>query len=95
MEITIKEVEVAKLNLAPGDVLVVTVKSDDIDEIVIGQLGKSFSEAFPNNQVALFGTGADNVMKFSVITALKESGCGTQNYCKDCSCGKKEQAEGK
>ena len=95
MEITIKEVEVAKLNLAPGDVLVVTIKSDDIDESILGQLSKSFSEAFPNNQVALFGADTGSEIKFSVITALKESGCGTQNYCEDCSCGKKEQAEGK
>lgn len=95
MEITIKEVEVAKLNLLPGDVLFVTIKSDEIEKTMLDELGKNFSKVFPNNQVSLLGMSSDDEVKFSVITALQESGCGTQSYCTDCSCGKKEQAEGK
>ena len=95
MEITIKEVEVAKINLIPGDVLVVTIKSDDVDEEILSKVGESFSKVFPNNQVGLFALGKDDEIKFSVTTSLQKSGCGTQSYCMDCSCGKKEQTEGK
>lgn len=92
MEITLKEVEAVRLNLQPGDTLAITIKSDDLDEETIGSLRDNLKEALPGIKVALFGIGLDGDIKFSVIKE-ESIGCGTQSYCIDCNCGKKEMSE--
>jgi fumarylacetoacetate (FAA) hydrolase family protein len=93
-EITLKEVEVSKINLKPGDILGVTIKDDDINSIKLEELRNRFQELFPYNQVLMFGVGPENEVRFSVIgSPTKNIGCGTQSYCSDCSCGKKERNE--
>lgn len=87
MELTLKEIEVTKLNLQPGDVLTVTIKDNDIDTSSLESLREMFKRLYPNNEVALFGIGLNSDITFTVT---KGSNPG---YCVDCSCGKKEQVE--
>jgi hypothetical protein len=94
-EIEIKEIEVAKLNLQPGDVLAVTVKSDHISSYPLEILRENLKHIFPNNVVTVFGVKLDDEIKFSIVNETQNLGCGVQSYCADCSCGKKEQVEGK
>ena len=95
MELTLKEVEVAKLDLQPGQILAVTVKSPELISDDLASLQRKFSSVFPNNRVMIFGLGEDDSVKFSVLTEVKAEPAKTPSYCTDCSCGKKEQAEGK
>ena len=95
MELTLKEAEITRLNLQPGDVLTVTVKDPDVDMNNLELLRKMFIQCFPNNKVMLFGLSENSEIKFTVTSADPTPSCGTQSYCTDCSCGKKEQAEGK
>jgi hypothetical protein len=94
MEITFKEIEIVKLDLKPGDILLVKVKSDDIDESVLDHLKKGLKSALPGIKVALFGMSLLDDMDFSIVREDSVE-CGTQSYCTDCSCGKKEQNEAK
>lgn len=94
-EITFKEVEATKLNLQLGDVLTVTVKDEDIGQEGLWSLQKKLASIFPNNEVLIFGMGSNSELKFTVTSKLEAVSCGTQSYCSDCNCGKKEQAENK
>ena len=95
MEFTLKEIEVTKLSLQPGDILSVTIKSDEIDESQINGIKEGLSKYFPKNQVVIFGLGPDDEVRFTTLNQPSSFGCGTQSYCSDCTCGKKEQAENK
>lgn len=88
MELTIKELEVQKLNLNEGDTLAVTIKSDDMTADVMHSLRRNFEEAMPGVRVLIFGVGFNEDVKFSVITEQKQL-----SYCSDCTCGKKENAQ--
>lgn len=91
IELSIKEIEVAKLNLQPGDTLAVTIKSDGLDEYILQALKDNFKIAFPNNRVLLFGVGENDDIKFTAISEIKENNaCSPTQYCVDCNCGKKE-----
>jgi hypothetical protein len=99
MEIKLVETEVQKINLGEGDVLVTTIKSDEIDMASMNSLGDQLRKIFPNNKVIVMGVGSEGDIKFTVAkdaAAKVSSGCGTgpANYCSDCSCGKKERYEG-
>jgi hypothetical protein len=91
MEININEVQVQKLNLQPGETLVVTVKSDDINEDLIDGLKRGFGNAFPSNRVIVMGMSTADEVKFSAIKEINEiSSCVNSNFCADCNCGKKQ-----
>ena len=90
MEISIKEMEVAKLNLKPGDVLAVTVKSNRLTSESLNFLKDQLNELFNGNQIFLIGMNLDEEVKFSIMDE-QPKGCGVQSYCDDCSCGKKER----
>jgi hypothetical protein len=90
MEFT--EAQVAKLNLQPGEILVVTIKSHDVDTSVLESFKKTIQKFFDKNQVLIFACAPEEEINFSTI-AESSVGCGTQSYCGDCSCGKKEQYE--
>lgn len=99
MEVTLNEVEVTKLNLQPGETLVVSIKSDWVGQTELNSIKEGFNKRFPNNSVLVLGFGMDDSVKFTSIAALETKtqssvGCGTQSYCSDCSCGKKEMANG-
>lgn len=90
IEITIKDVELVKLNLNPGEILAMIVKSDDMDGQTIGALKSQLSKVFPDNKVLIFGIGLGDSLSFGVISENKElSSCATSSYCVDC--GKKEK----
>ena len=91
IEITLKEVEVAKLNLEPGDVLIVKVKSDRVAEHNFEHLEKEFNHVFKNNKVFVIGMYSEDDLQFSVVKEETRS-CGP-SFCDDCTCGKKEQSE--
>jgi hypothetical protein len=86
-ELQIKEVEVQKLEVLPGQVLMVTVKNDDISQDSLAELKTMLATLFPDNQVMVFGMGTSGDVKFALVNEPKIS------YCTDCACGKKERAE--
>lgn len=91
MELTLKEAEVTKLNLQPGEALVVTIKSDErIGDKNLSALREMFNDVFPNNKTIVLAMGPNNKIDFSVIKDSEDNSCSTGNYCDDCNCGKKE-----
>lgn len=86
-ELKITEVEATKINLQEGDVLMVTVNHEDVNQASLSNLRDKFLTLFPNNEVLVFGMGPEGYVKFTVATNPKLS------YCSDCDCGKKEQAQ--
>jgi hypothetical protein len=83
----IKEIEVQKLSLQPGDTLIVTLKHDSISREDLISLRANFVHMFPDNKVALFNVGVTGDLVFSVASQSEVS------YCSDCSCGKKAAAK--
>ncbi len=90
------EVQIAKLNLGPGEVLAVTIKTDWADESAIQSIKTGLKKVFPDNEVLIFGVGLDDKVEFSTIKQNSEiSSCSSGSYCLDCNCGKKQEIEGK
>ena len=79
-------VEVQRVNLGPGDVLMVTVKNDDLSQESVDALRFQLQTVFPDNKVFVFAMGTNDDAKISVVSQSEVS------YCSDCNCGKKEQA---
>lgn len=71
MEITLKEVEVQKLNLQPDETLLVTIKSDEVDMRTIEEFKRGFSQQFPNNTIAVIGVGLNDEVIYSTIKETK------------------------
>lgn len=88
----LNQVEVTKLNLQPGEVLVVTIKHDEVDSDSIRDLKEMFESVFPNNQTLILAVGKDDDIKLTSVKSIDtvRSSCSTGNYCDDCNCGKKE-----
>lgn len=86
-EIILKETEVQKLKLQPGEVLVVKLKGDfsmaDTDS-----LQKGFQSLIPNNKVAILTVPEEAGIELTTLEGSKYP-----SYCGDCGCGKKEVAE--
>lgn len=87
MEIKFNQVDVAKLNLGPDDTLVVMVKGKREEMNGLELLAQNLQQTFDQNKLVVMGIGSDDEIKFTVV---KEK---PQNYCSDCSCGKKESFE--
>ena len=81
-------VELQKISLAPGDVLAVKLVGDDFDVDTMESLRDSLKQVFTNNKVMVFQMPKNSDIQFSAIESAP-----AQNYCSDCSCGKKERAE--
>lgn len=62
------EIEVQKINLQPGDTLMVTIKNDEITHEAMNNLRVRFKTVFPKNQVFVFGMGTDGDVKFAVVS---------------------------
>lgn len=102
------EVEINKINLQSGDVLLLKVKGPDFqNDEVCKSLQKSFKDIFPNNKIGVLYL-EENSIDISVISqehaeliqkrsdaidSPQEKACNTENYCVDCNCGKKIKAE--
>lgn len=91
------EVEVQKINLQPGDTLMVTIKNNYIDPDAMRSLNSEFKKRFPNNQVFVFGMDIDGDVKLAVVSQpeIKVETPVNLGYCTNCDCGKKDAAEGK
>jgi len=90
MEITLNQIDVTKINLLPGDFLMVTIKADLSDWTILDHLSKQFQESFPNNRVIILGCGPQEKIEYSVVSDTSSKGASL-GYCVDCDCGKKEQ----
>jgi len=88
MKITLKEVEVSKLNLKPGDILAVTIKENNANYSDMDLFKAALAKQFPDNKVQLYVLGEKNEMRFSIIGTEAPP---VQNFCVDCDCGKKER----
>lgn len=67
-DIKINEIEARKLNLKPGDVLMLTIKSNEVNEHALEGLKEFFNQLFPNNKVAILGVREGGDAQFSVIS---------------------------
>jgi hypothetical protein len=101
MTIGFDVVELTKVNLGPGDVLMVTVKNDDMDQDSVNGLRQALAAVFPSNKVFVFAMGTTDTVDMSVLSqevvdavGKPLDSCGPVGYCSDCNCGKKEAAEG-
>lgn len=92
MLLQLNQVEVTKLNLQSGEVLVVTIKHDDVSSDNIKILKEMFNDVFPNNQTLILAVGKDDDIKLTSVKSIDtvRSSCETGNFCNDCNCGKKE-----
>lgn len=90
-EIKLNEVEVQKLNMQPGEVLVVKIRSDEITQHDIEQLSYGLKKIFTNNKIIVLSVNESGSID---LTIAKESEYPQVNYCTDCSCGKKAAYEG-
>lgn len=61
-------VEMTRVNLKPGDTLVVKIKSDYLDGQTIQNFKDSIEGKFPNNQVMILGMAKEDDVDLSVIT---------------------------
>jgi len=91
-EIKFNEVDVQKLNLQPGEVLVVKVRSDKIDAASISHLSTGLKDIFKNNKVVVLAVGEEGSID---LTVAKQAEYPEVSYCQDCSCGKKAAYENK
>jgi len=87
-------VEVQRVNLQPGDVLMVTVKNDDLSQESVDMLRKQLQLVFPNNKVFVFAMGTSDDVQLSIVSQGENpvAECSPVGYCSDCDCGKKAQA---
>lgn len=86
-------VEVQRVGLQPGDVLMVTVKNDDMDQASLHALQSALREVFSENKVFIFGMGTTDDVKLTVISQEMVAKSENVGYCSNCNCGKKERAE--
>lgn len=89
-------VEVQRLNLQAGDVLMVTVKNDDLNQASVDALRRQLELVFQNNKVFVFAMGTNDDVQLSVVSQSENPVASSSpvGYCSDCTCGKKEQAIG-
>jgi hypothetical protein len=71
MKISFKKVEVTKLNLKPGDILMITIKHDDIDRSMAEEFRNELKQAFPSNQVFLTVLDTEGDITYSIVSESK------------------------
>lgn len=108
-ELKINEVEATKLNLQPGQVLIVKVYADDTSQNDLAQLRSQLKVLFPNNKIMLFALPSGGKIEMDVLdlggpivqpafanpVSMTSPCAEPASYCNDCACGKKERIEGK
>jgi hypothetical protein len=106
-DLKIKEVEVTRVNLQPGDLLAVKIYADDIDSNHLKALKAQLKALFPDNKIMLFALPIGSKIEMDVIdtqapaipAGFTADGRADLNcseptsYCNDCACGKKERIE--
>lgn len=95
MELSLKEVEFVKVNLGPGDTLILKLRGEEWlnNPEQAMRLKEGFDKLFPDNPVVVLTMPNNHDVELSAINENSENkACNTQNYCADCNCGKKEQS---
>jgi hypothetical protein len=100
IEITLKEIEVMRLNPQPGETLLFKFIGDDFDESAVSNFRQALQKFFPNNRIAVMAfQNGNNVELTTVVDSsytepepVKDCSVPT-SYCNDCGCGKKERIE--
>lgn len=97
VEFTLVEYDVQKLNMQPGDTLVVKARGDELADQT-ESLGEAIRKVFPNNRVMVFFLPGNSDLDMEILsTSLgreekQVNSCNSTNYCVDCNCGKKASA---
>ncbi len=92
----ISDVQIAKLTLAPGEVLTVRIYSDTIGGDDLAMLKRQLTSVFPSNRIMLFSMPKGDRLDLEVIAPAvqEQNSCAEPaSYCNDCRCGKKERIE--
>jgi len=63
--------ELTRINLAKGETLAITIKSDDIDSHIINEFRDSFKKQFPDNGVLIIGMSKDESIEFKAIALVE------------------------
>ena len=93
-ELKFSEVELQKVNLVPGDTLIVKLKGDVFMDGDLNTLKTQLDKTFKGNKVVVFMVPNDNDITLEVVSQPEVSDCSKpSSYCSDCSCGKKAIAE--
>lgn len=79
MEIKINEVEVSKLNLQPGEILLVRCVGPDFDEYYISMIRESFQKLLPNNKVAIYGSADNSYLDLTIVKPEDFTNLDSQN----------------
>lgn len=66
-ELDLKEVETQRLSLKPGEVLVVKIRSDHVDEPSLHALRKGFADIFPDNKVVILAVEANGSIDLTIV----------------------------
>lgn len=66
-ELKINEIEVIRLDIKPGQVLAVTVYSDDIFESDLHSLRAKLQNIFPDNKIILFSLPVSGKMEMAIL----------------------------
>jgi hypothetical protein len=107
-ELAIKEVELTRVNLQPGDVLMVKIYADDITPEHLKGLKAQLKVLFPDNKIILLALPIGSKIEMDVldmrpvnplaipagVTPVDLSCAEPTAYCNSCGCGKKERIEG-
>ena len=104
MEIKAVEIEISKVKLEPGQVLVVKVFADDTSQYDLALLKEQLKVYFPKNKIMLFSLPVGSKIEMDVLDTsvspliAKEPTvnlCGPEPtaFCNNCGCGKKEAFE--
>lgn len=86
----IEEVILTKVSLQPGEVLMVTLKSENIDPGYLRNLGEGLRTIFPNNKVGVVNISTGDEF---ILTAVRDEGrVGNVNECcGSCDCNTEEE----
>lgn len=90
------EVELNRIELNPGEVLIATVTSDELDGQSMSSLAEMLRGVFPNNKVIVMGTGSEGKINFTVakdaLVSDNKENTESDAACSDCSCGKNKES---
>ena len=66
--VNIKELDVYRLNLKPGETLFVKVKSDNLSNESLERFGNTLRFMLPNNQVIVMGIGESEEIDLTILS---------------------------
>lgn len=84
--------ELTRLNLEPGEVLIIKIKSKEFYEESFSYFQREFQKAFPKNKVSVIYIGESEEITFQTIKSMSKCDEESIGYCNNCNCGKREMA---